>query len=80
MEQGHGKETGTGSAVLQSKPWDAAVQMDMEHRLWSAAIQTLEKQPLGSCAYVLLLSHFTKVQAVPGGTMNILQCYEEELA
>ena len=35
--------------------------MDMEHRVWSGAIQTLEKLLLGTRAYVLLLSHFTRV-------------------
>ena len=33
--------------------------MDMERRVWSV-VQTLEKQPLGTCAYVLLLSHNTR--------------------
>ena len=33
--------------------------MDMEHRVWCGAIQTPEKLQLGTCAYVLLLSHFT---------------------
>ena len=34
--------------------------MDMEHRVWSGVIQTLEKQPLGICAYIILYYHFTR--------------------
>ena len=34
--------------------------MDMEHGEWSVAIQTPEKQLLGTCAYVLLLSHYIR--------------------
>ena len=41
--------------------------MDTEYRVWSGAIQTPEKWPLGTFTYVLLLSYHTRV---PAGKMR----------
>ena len=51
--------------------------MDMEHRVWPGAIQTLEKRPLGTCAYVLLLSHFTRALESPENKARIVVCQME---
>ena len=39
--------------------------MDMEHRVWTGAIQTLEKRLLCTCANVLLLSYYTRALEKP---------------
>ena len=56
--------------------------MDMEHRVWSGAIQTLEKRPPGTCAYVLLLSHFAQVLKMPEkqGQIHRLQVEQQIFA
>ena len=51
---------GSGSAVLQTNPWEAAFWMNSRHRMLAWVTQTTKRQPaLGVCG-ILPLSYYTR--------------------
>ena len=54
-------QVGTGTTVLQSKPWDAAVWANGAQGVDLVQPRSQERQPISPCASILPLSHYTRV-------------------